>query len=1240
MADLIKQKFRATFGLDAGGEKVINVAKADKEILSDGVNVEYFYEQNTIQHYDETRGYDKHFAVIFDNRIYYSLEEIASPAGAFTESKWQSLRVDPKWIYTPVTPPTGLALKPGTYISADTRNNDLLFTLPSNPQDGDTLYIKEIGGNAGYKELKIKKTNQRIQAYGNQVDEILITRPYSQVLMIFSNRLWQLFITEREDNGRIISPAAGESRIQAGDKVYRRSSLGKITIALPKNAIQGDVIELFDLDGRTQVNHLIVKVTNQEHSIGELLIKEQEVRTSGNGSLVFDASDKLWRVWEGDLRTRLRIIREDVSLLPNDAIMVFGANNAESKTINITLPASVAIGDSIDISLNYMRKGQKVNIIAGNGDTIATNKNLLQFPKRSEYPPDVEWVQVKSVQFDGALDYVPFLRLSYIEDRQAKTQYWVITESNPTVERVDSKTNETRKRVGVIALASQEQANANHENAPEKELAITPETLANRTATETRRGLARLATSKEMTLDTVADHLDDVIVTPKKFNECTATEVRRGVAEVATQVETNEGKDDTTIVTPKKLDARRATEGLAGIAPLVASGGVAGKDRDTVGTGIYERTEHTKQVTPKVLFENKATPTAQGGVYLATEVETISAPKDIPAFPLAVTPEQLHKKTATEERIGFSEIATQDETNKGVDDFRFITPKKLNERTANEKLTGIARIVTQEEFDLGENDRVISTPKKIKTHFNDLARTEVVDASGLVEEGTLWDHYKLDIKEASEDQRGTAKTATQLQVDAGEDEKTIVTPATLQKKKATEEVEGIVQIATSVETIAGKVVNKAVSPKNLINAIQIEKTWEATSIRRGPVTLSEEALTWVGNDTDGSTKEDSAYEHEGYVVSPREMNKTLRHYLPRLGKAYDSGMLGGQTPDKYIRRDINQEVKGKLTLTNDTIVKAPITSSSPAVFSDVSALKSITVGTDDVTSSGVINIKGEGNSWTSTAAAKTETLVFGSETPVLTLKKGGDVKVEQSLSAGNKVNADKAFTLADVVVIQDKAGSITIGSVSQPTVIQTKDASDIKVTDQNGTSTVITTNNFETQVGTKFVKLAGDTMTGSLTLENASVLSKRVPVNSSATPTSGTLGFWSAEIKDKAVYDTYPGAWTRKVNGEKDAEYKGPGTLTQFGNTLDTVYQDWVVKAPEVKNPARYTRSWDNTSKSWSTWSRVYSDLDRPSASEVGAVPSTDATFKDLTIIDWLQIGHVKIYPDEATRTVKFEWID
>ena len=514
MADLIKQKFRATFGLDAGGEKVINVAKADKEILSDGVNVEYFYEQNTIQHYDETRGYDKHFAVIFDNRIYYSLEEIASPAGAFTESKWQSLRVDPKWIYTPVTPPTGLALKPGTYISADTRNNDLLFTLPSNPQDGDTLYIKEIGGNAGYKELKIKKTNQRIQAYDNQVDEILITRPYSQVLMIFSNRLWQLFITEREDNGRIISPAAGESRLQAGEKIYRRSSLGKITVVLPKNAIQGDVIELFDLDGRTPVNHLIVKVTNQEHSIGELLIKEQEVRTSGNGRLVFDASDKLWRVWEGDLRTRLRIIREDINLLPNDAIMVFGANNAESKTINITLPASVAIGDSIDISLNYMRKGQKVNITAGNGDTIATNKNLLQFPKRSEYPPDVEWVQVKSVQFDGALDYVPFLRLSYIEDRQAKTQYWVITESNPTVERVDSKTNETRKRVGVIALASQEQANANHENNPEKELAITPETLANRTATETRRGIARLATSKEMTLDTVADHLDDVIVTP------------------------------------------------------------------------------------------------------------------------------------------------------------------------------------------------------------------------------------------------------------------------------------------------------------------------------------------------------------------------------------------------------------------------------------------------------------------------------------------------------------------------------------------------------------------------------------------------------------------------------------------------------------------------------------------------------------------------------------------------------
>lgn len=38
---MVAKSFRATSGLDAAGEKVINVGKASRSVLSDGVNVDF-----------------------------------------------------------------------------------------------------------------------------------------------------------------------------------------------------------------------------------------------------------------------------------------------------------------------------------------------------------------------------------------------------------------------------------------------------------------------------------------------------------------------------------------------------------------------------------------------------------------------------------------------------------------------------------------------------------------------------------------------------------------------------------------------------------------------------------------------------------------------------------------------------------------------------------------------------------------------------------------------------------------------------------------------------------------------------------------------------------------------------------------------------------------------------------------------------------------------------------------------
>ena len=37
---------------------------------------------------------------------------------------------------------------------------------------------------------------------------------------------------------------------------------------------------------------------------------------------------------------------------------------------------------------------------------------MLQFPKRSEYPPEAEWVTVQELVFNGETNYVPVLELS------------------------------------------------------------------------------------------------------------------------------------------------------------------------------------------------------------------------------------------------------------------------------------------------------------------------------------------------------------------------------------------------------------------------------------------------------------------------------------------------------------------------------------------------------------------------------------------------------------------------------------------------------------------------------------------------------------------------------------------------------------------------------------------------------------------------------------------------------------
>lgn len=1287
----IKRKFRAEDGLDAGGDKIINVALADRTVGTDGVNVDYLIQENTVQQYDPTRGYLKDFVIIYDNRFWAAINDIPKPAGAFNSGRWRALRTDANWI----TVSSGsYQLKSGEAISVNTAaGNDITFTLPSTPIDGDTIVLQDIGGKPGVNQVLIVAPVQSIVNFrGEQVRSVLMTHPKSQLVLIFSNRLWQMYVADYSREAVVVTPA-NTYQAQSNDFIVRRfTSAAPINIKLPRFANHGDIINFVDLDKLNPLYHTIVTTYDETTSVQEVGTHSIEGRTSIDGFLMYDDNEKLWRLFDGDSKARLRIITTNSNIRPNEEVMVFGANNGTTQTIELQLPTNISVGDTVKISMNYMRKGQTVKIKAAGEDKIASSVQLLQFPKRSEYPPEAEWVTVQELVFNGETNYVPVLQLAYIEDSDGK--YWVVQQNVPTVERVDSLNDSTRARLGVIALATQAQANVDLENSPQKELAITPETLANRTATETRRGIARIATTAQVNQNTTFSFADDLIITPKKLNERTATETRRGVAEIATQQETNAGTDDATIITPKKLQARQGSESLSGIVTFVSTAGATpASSRELNGTNVYNKNTNNLVVSPKALDQYKATPTQQGAVILAVESEVIAGQSQEGWANAVVTPETLHKKTSTDGRIGLIEIATQSEVNTGTDYTRAVTPKTLNDRKATESLSGIAEIATQVEFDAGVDDTRISTPLKIKTRFNSTDRTSVVALSGLVESGTLWDHYTLNILEANETQRGTLRVATQVEAAAGTLDNVLITPKKLLGTKSTESQEGVIKVATQSETVTGTSANTAVSPKNLKWIVQSEPTWAATTLIRGFVKTSSGSITFVGNDTAGSTQDLELYEKNNYAVSPYELNRVLANYLPLKAKAVDSNLLDGLDSSQFIRRDIAQTVNGSLTLTQQTNLSAPLVSSSTATFGgSVSANSTLIISNTGTSSSRFTFEKGPASG--SNADSALHVRVWGNKysggsdvtrATIIEFYDASGTHFYSQRDTSNNVLFNILGTMqsvhASVRGVLNVTGVSTFNSsVTANGEFISKSANAFRAingdygffirNDAANTYFMLTASGDQTGGFNGLRPLAINNASGQVTIGEGLIIAKGATINSGGltvnsrirsqgtktsdlytrAPTSDTVGFWSIDINDSATYNQFPGYFkmvekTNEVTGlpylERGEEVKSPGTLTQFGNTLDSLYQDWITypTTPEART-TRWTRTWQKTKNSWSSFVQVFDGGNPPQPSDIGALPSDNATMGNLTIRDFLRIGNVRIIPDPVNKTVKFEWVE
>lgn len=935
-----KIPFRVSDGLDGADIRAINIGYPDITNPTDGVNVQFFVDENTLQHYDANRKYKKGFSVIYNNRVYYARRDVptddSSSAGAFNEVNWQQLRTDPNWNNVSTSPPTGLLIEVGAYISADPTYSDIDLILPRAPKSGDTVVIKDVSGKLSTKRLKVISQDKSLDT-GKL--EYQMTYPKSTLILSYDpagdagRGSWRMTTFNPSLSDTVAIPSAQGTQLSAGDTVFRRSANGKIKFILPRYANDGDSITTYDLDQMTSVNNLTIEThPDATSSIGSAGVKSMTFKTVGWGRLIYTESTKLWTPWDGDEYEKWMTIRpttpaSDIKLLASSRVIVAGSEGE----INFTLPSSPAIGETVTVSLRNAAAGVKINFKAATNEKIYATPEMFGISRLNEVPKFEDIVPVSEINYI-ATGYGDQFKFVYVNDFLSPG--WAIAEQ-AFVSFKASQVASVRHLPGLVAFATEAEILLNSEDNPTDEKAVTPLTLAKKTATETRRGIAFIATQNE----TNAGVNDLEIVTPKKLHERTALEDRRGIAEIATQDETNAGTDDQRIVTPKKLAGRVSKEDQTGVIALVKVGGTKQADRTTPGTNINDFNEHTKAVTPKTLAEKTATETNLGMGFWATQTEVNNGS----AGNIFVRPSTLQERTATATRTGLARMVdmTQDEHKKSVADSLhtnvFITPKALADRTATADMDGITRSAKDEDIVAGTNEFKFVSPAKLKYFTDVVAKQTAPDADGLNITGTIWKGLTYTIDLSTEIKRGTLRVATQKETDDGLSDALIVTPKKLNDRNATVSKTGIMRLATAAEAAQGVLDNVAITPYTMGSAINNSSEWGSTELRRGAAYIA--GLTndntsntvWQGNDVDGSTRVLGAYKHDFYAVSPRGLNTALSHYLPKGAKAVDSDKLDGLDNTQFMRTDKDTETTGTLTVSKNIFTSWLTVNSTPTV---------------------------------------------------------------------------------------------------------------------------------------------------------------------------------------------------------------------------------------------------------------------------------------------------------------------
>lgn len=956
---------RAGEGFDASGKKIINLAYPD--IGTDGVNVDYFKYENTVQPYDQTRTYPAGFAVTFQNRVYVSLQDITI-AEPFNINKWRQTRTDPNWKVVTSTDDLRGDVSQGDYILNYVRTADAIYKLPLDPANGiptigDTIVIRDAAKVTHNYGIIVNGNGKTIDGLGQK----RMTVPGSTVLFIYNGTEWVTqTIAQGTFNRKFVSNSdyvqGGYFEANVGDHIARETQYGGgIKIRMPKFANHGDVISIYDLDGLNPVTKTTVIVHPQSGhkikvSVNSQLIEVDEFETTGWGYYIFDArmnnNAGVWRVFDSDIRPRWKEISASYTAILGEKLML--SNTDPLIPIVVTFPREAADGESFIVDNSYLKKGTQITLKVP--DT-ATNAYIV--------PPAAVLTNPRVTQYRAMLDdieaHMTKTEVYTVENRADQWEFalfhgwrsskdaWMLISSTEVPFRVDRN---DITFYGKANIASQAEVNKNLEDITvgqnrDCEAFVTPETLANKTATTTRRGIARLATSSEANLTSgTTEAWTGTLITPERLNNRLATNSMRGVMRIATQAQANamtgSGELYTQIaITPQTLTGRVATETQTGITYQVLAGQTKQAARGTAGTGVHDFAEHFRYVTPKTLFEKVATDTSQGMVFTGTQVEVNAGTANDVNGPLVVTASTLHGRQSTTTLTGLSRAATNAEILNNAPTTAanvHVTPGELVNRTATETRWGLAETATQVEVDAGTlHDKYFVSPLTMKTWLG-YEHLTVTAASGLTTSGSIWSKQNFDIQSATTTQRGTLRVATQTEANAMVSalDTVYITPNKLNARAASETLTGIIEIATQAETDTGTDTTRAVVPSKLLAAVRSSANHRMTETQYGVgqmALLTNDASAnsvWQGTNLAGSTRALASYAHNDVVVSPRALNTALANYLPLMATAQSSLSMttaGGTKvmADDWVRRTVAQTVTGAMTFSAATVMNSGLT---------------------------------------------------------------------------------------------------------------------------------------------------------------------------------------------------------------------------------------------------------------------------------------------------------------------------